>query len=55
MIDKKVYFMIGMLGFTFLLLLGLAIGIPLSQKKDNLKVAKSILNDNPLIDGYKAI
>jgi hypothetical protein len=52
MIDKKSYLMMGMLGVTFILLLGLAIGIPLSQRRDNLKLAKSILDKYPLIDGH---
>lgn len=39
------------------LILGLAIGIPLSQSKDdvNKKLALEILDNNLLIDGFKII
>ena len=33
------------------LIIGLAIGIPLSQKKDNLKRANVLLTNFPIIDG----
>ena len=51
--DKKTLFMVGILGLTIALIIGLAAGIPTSQTKDNLnfRIAKKILENNVLIDG----
>jgi hypothetical protein len=50
-IKKKNLLTISILVVAVCLIVGLAIGIPLSQKKDNLKRANALLTNFPIIDG----